>query len=102
MLYLNKKDCEAGPIRGSYASWWAPATSPDRQQSASKNITLKLVYPNQHGPLIKDINIQFQDQDSSSSHSTGQSHNEGDNVEEYNNLDMNSGDETNRTDDVAP
>lgn len=46
------------------------------QSSISKSLSLNMGVPAQHGHYTKQLSFQFQDQDSSSTQSTGQSHSE--------------------------
>lgn len=66
------------------ASWWTSAASQVEQSSQSKNLSLNITTPNQHGHIAKQMAFQFHDQDSSSTQSTGQSYHEVASVEEIN------------------
>ncbi|PSS07327.1 Nuclear transcription factor Y subunit A-3 like [Actinidia chinensis var. chinensis] len=64
---------------------WLTSTASQIQPSAlSKSLSLKMVTPNQHGHNAKQIGFQFQEQDSSSTQSTGQSYHEAASVGESN------------------
>ncbi|GFY97183.1 nuclear factor Y, subunit A6 [Actinidia rufa] len=63
---------------------WLTSTASQIQSTLSKSLSLKMVTPNQHGHNTKQIGFQFQDQDSASTQSTGQSYHEVTNVGESN------------------
>lgn len=85
-----KKDCDLSsahsmaPRVAGCASWWTSAASQVEQSSLSKNLSLNIATPNQHGHVTKQMGFQFHDQDSSSTQSTGQSYHEVASVEESN------------------
>ncbi|KAI8544660.1 hypothetical protein RHMOL_Rhmol08G0312900 [Rhododendron molle] len=85
-----KKDCDLSsahsmaPRVAGCASWWTSAASQVEQSSLSKNLSLNIATPNQHGHVAKQRGFQFHDQDSSSTQSTGQSYHEVASVEESN------------------
>lgn len=58
------------------ASWWTSTASQIQQSSLTENLSLKMVSPNQYGHNANQMRFQFQDQDSSSTQSTGQSYHE--------------------------
>ncbi|KAL6996289.1 hypothetical protein U1Q18_006422 [Sarracenia purpurea var. burkii] len=82
MLDFCKKDSvlssghSMAPCVTGSASWWTSTASEVQQSSVSKSLSLKMATPNQHGHNAKQIGFQFQDQDSSSTQSTGQSYHE--------------------------
>ncbi|CAL5361178.1 unnamed protein product [Camellia sinensis] len=82
MQGFRKKDSDLSsaqstvPRVGHCASWWTSTASQIQESSLSKNLGLKMSTPNQHGHNVKQMGFQFQDQDSSSTQSTGQSYNE--------------------------
>ena len=57
-------------------SWWNSTGSQVPQNSLSKSVSLTMDSSRQDCPSVKQFGFQLQDQDSSSSQSTGQSHNE--------------------------
>ncbi|XP_077236300.1 nuclear transcription factor Y subunit A-3-like [Tasmannia lanceolata] len=57
-------------------SWWNSTGSQIPQSCLSKSLTLNLDSSSQHCHHVKQLGLQLQDQDSSSTQSTGQSHHE--------------------------
>ncbi|XAR67596.1 hypothetical protein NMG60_11002416 [Bertholletia excelsa] len=70
---LSSAHSMAPSVAGS-VSWWTANTSQIQESSLTKNLSLKMVTPDQHDPHAMRIGFQFQDQDSSSTQSTGQSY----------------------------
>ncbi|XP_057460074.1 nuclear transcription factor Y subunit A-3-like [Actinidia eriantha] len=66
------------------APWLTSAASQIQPSALSKSLSLKMVTPNQHGHNAKQIGFQYQEQDSSSTQSTGQSYHEAASVGESN------------------
>ncbi|XP_062087759.1 nuclear transcription factor Y subunit A-3-like isoform X1 [Humulus lupulus] len=58
------------------SSWEGSTESHAQQSSVSKSLSLNMGVPTQHFHNTKQLIFQFQDQDSSSTQSTGQSHSE--------------------------
>ena len=66
------------------APWLSSTASQIQPSVLSKSLSLKMASPNQHRHNAKQIGFQFQEQDSSSTQSTGQSYHEAASVGESN------------------
>ncbi|PSS18089.1 Nuclear transcription factor Y subunit A-3 like [Actinidia chinensis var. chinensis] len=91
MQDLCKKDSELSSTsthsmspRVTGGAPWLTSTALQIESTLSKSLSLKMVTPNQHGHNTKQIGFQFQDQDSASTQSTGQSYHEVANLGESN------------------
>ncbi|XP_058108530.1 nuclear transcription factor Y subunit A-3-like isoform X2 [Magnolia sinica] len=62
------------PYVVSYPSWWNSTGAQIPQSSISKSLNLSLDSQTQHCHSVKPLGLQMQDQESSSTQSTGQSH----------------------------
>ncbi|KAK2965604.1 hypothetical protein RJ640_008445 [Escallonia rubra] len=82
MQELLKKDSDmsaahsAAPSIITCPSWWTNNESHTQQSSLSENLSLKIATPPPHCQNGKQMGFQFQEQESSSTQSTGQSYHE--------------------------
>ncbi|PON96211.1 Nuclear transcription factor Y subunit A [Trema orientale] len=80
MQNLLKKDSSVSTIQSESqlfvgcSSWENSSESHAQQSSISQSLSLNMGFPAQHHQNTKQLILQFQDQDSSSTQSTGQSH----------------------------
>ncbi|XP_058078501.1 nuclear transcription factor Y subunit A-3-like isoform X1 [Magnolia sinica] len=86
MHNTGKKEPDQSSVHSGIAytascpSWWNAAGSQIPQSSFSKSLNLNLDSPTQHCHNTKQLGRQLQDQESSSTQSTGQSHHDAVNV----------------------
>uniref|UniRef100_A0A5B6YLY0 Nuclear transcription factor Y subunit n=1 Tax=Davidia involucrata TaxID=16924 RepID=A0A5B6YLY0_DAVIN len=80
MQDLHKKDSDLSSAHSTVPcvvgcpSWWTSTERQIQQSSLSKNLSLKMETSHQHCQNANQLGFQFQDQDSSSTQSTGQSY----------------------------
>ncbi|GMH14219.1 hypothetical protein Nepgr_016060 [Nepenthes gracilis] len=68
----------------SHQSWLTSTESNIQQSTLSETLSLKMGIISQHYPSVKELGLSFQDQDSSSTQSTGQSYPEVASIENHN------------------
>eukprot|EP00262_Sarcandra_glabra_P014677 TRINITY_DN4338_c0_g1_i2.p1 TRINITY_DN4338_c0_g1~~TRINITY_DN4338_c0_g1_i2.p1 ORF type:complete len:349 (-),score=52.69 TRINITY_DN4338_c0_g1_i2:318-1364(-) len=82
MQNMSKKDSDQSSVHSTSPcgvncpSWWNSSGSQIPQSSLTKSLNLKTNSPTQHCYHAKQLGLQLQDQESSSTQSTGQSHHE--------------------------
>lgn len=89
MQNLYKQNSDIGSAHSTFpfivgSSSWEYSTDTHVQQSTSKSLIFRMGAPLQNCHNRKQSGIHFQDQDSSSTQSTGQSHSEVDSMKEGN------------------